>query len=193
MAHRLIGTLSKGYRQRVGLAQALLCDPAILILDEPTLGLDPHQVIDMRELIKGLGGKTTVLLSSHILHEVGLTCQRVVIIDKGKILAEDTAEGLNTRVQGATQTLVRATGPRQELLSALRALPGTREVVAHGGDGTEQPGHAFVVASHDRAIAQEIAQVVVHHGWDLHELRPVTLGLEELFVRLTGEEQKAAA
>jgi len=193
MAHRLIGTLSKGYRQRVGLAQALLCDPEILILDEPTIGLDPHQVIEMRELVKGLGGKTTVLLSSHILHEVGLTCQRVVIIDKGKILAEDTAEGLNTRVQGATQTLVRATGPRQELLSALRALPGIREVVAHGGDGTEQPGHAFVCVSHDRAIAQEIAQVVVHHGWDLHELRPVTMGLEELFVRLTGEEQKAAA
>jgi ABC-2 type transport system ATP-binding protein len=193
MAQRLIGTLSKGYRQRVGLAQALLCDPEILILDEPTIGLDPHQVIEMRELIKGLGGKTTVLLSSHILHEVGLTCQRVVIIDKGKILAEDTAEGLNARIQGAAQTLVRATGPRQELLSALRALPGIREVVAYDGDDNKQPGHTFVVASHDRAIAQKVAQVVIHHGWDLHELRPVTMGLEELFVRLTGEEQKAAA
>jgi len=193
MAHRLIGTLSKGYRQRVGLAQALLCDPEILILDEPTIGLDPHQVIEMRDLIKGLGGKTTVLLSSHILHEVGLTCQRVVIIDKGKILAEDTAEGLSARLQGAMQTLVRATGPRQELLSALRALPEVREVVEQDKEGNEQRGHTLVVTSHDRTIAREIARVVVQRGWELHELRPITMGLEELFVRLTGEEQKAAA
>ena len=193
MAHRLMGTLSKGYRQRVGLAQALLCDPEILILDEPTIGLDPHQVIEMRELIKGLGGKTTILLSSHILHEVGLTCQRVVIIDKGRILAEDTAEGLSARLQGATQTLVRATGPRQEMLSAFQGLPAVREVVLQDNADTQQPWHTFVVISHDRTIAREIARAVVQGGWELHELRPITLGLEELFVRLTGEEQKAAA
>jgi gliding motility-associated transport system ATP-binding protein len=193
MAHRLIGTLSKGYRQRVGLAQALLCDPEILILDEPTIGLDPHQVIEMRELIKGLGGKTTVLLSSHILHEVGLTCQRVVIIDRGKILAEDTAEGLGARLQGAMQTLVRATGPVQEMLSALRALPNVREVVLQNKEESGPPGHPVVVTSPDRTIPREIARVIVQRGWELHELRPITLGLEELFVRLTGEEQKAAA
>jgi ABC-2 type transport system ATP-binding protein len=193
MAHRLIGTLSKGYRQRVGLAQALLCDPEILILDEPTIGLDPHQVIEMRELIKGLGGKTTVLLSSHILHEVGLTCQRVVIIDRGKILAEDTAEGLSARLQGVMQTFVRATGPVQEMLSALRALPQVKEVVLQKNEESGPPGHPLIVTSPDRAIPREIARAVVQRGWELHELRPITMGLEELFVRLTGEEQKAAA
>ena len=193
MAHRHIGTLSKGYRQRVGLAQALLCEPEVLVLDEPTIGLDPNQVIEMRELIKGMGGKTTVLLSSHILHEVSLTCQRVVIIDKGRIIAEDTAAGLSERVQGATQTLVRAAGPSQEMLATLRALTGVREVVAQDGDASEQPAHTFVVTSHNRAIAREVAHAVVNHGWDLYELRPVTLGLEELFVRLTAEQQNAAA
>jgi len=193
MAQRHIGTLSKGYRQRVGLAQALLCQPEILILDEPTIGLDPNQVIEMRELIKAMGGKTTVLLSSHILHEVSLTCQRVVIIDKGKIIAEDTAAGLSERVQGATRTLVRAAGPRAELLTALRALPEVREVSVQDSEGSNQEGHNFVVTSLDRAIARELAQVVVGHGWALYELRPMTLGLEELFVRLTAEDQKAAA
>ncbi len=158
MAHRHIGTLSKGYRQRVGFAQALLCQPEILILDEPTIGLDPNQVIEMRELIKAMGGKTTILLSSHILHEVSLTCQRVVII-----------------------------------LAALRALPGVREVSVQDSEGSNQEGHHFVVTSLDRAIARELAQVVVSHGWALYELRPMTLGLEELFVRLTAEDQKAAA
>ena len=106
MARRHIGTLSKGYRQRVGLAQALLCDPQVLILDEPTIGLDPHQLIDMRQLIKSLGGKTTILLSSHILAEVAQVCHRVVIIDKGQILAEDTPAGLGERLRSATQTQI---------------------------------------------------------------------------------------
>jgi ABC-2 type transport system ATP-binding protein len=193
MAQRHIGTLSKGYRQRVGLAQALLCEPEVLILDEPTIGLDPHQVIEMRELIKGMGGKTTILLSSHILSEVGLTCQRVVIIDKGKIIAEDTAAGLSDRVQGATRTLVRAGGPHPEILAALRALPGVKEVTTPDGDVGGQEGYSFLVTSPDRTIARKVAQVVVNRGWALYELRPLTLGLEELFVRLTAEEQSLAA
>lgn len=193
MAHRLIGTLSKGYRQRVGLAQALLCEPEVLILDEPTLGLDPHQVIEIRELIKGLGGKTTILLSSHILSEVALTCHRVVIIDKGRIIAEDTAAGLRERVQGATQTLVRAAGPRPEVLAALRALTGVREVIAQDGTADGPEGHTFIVTAPDRAIARAVAQAVVSRGWDLYELRPVTMGLEELFVRLTSEQPNLAA
>lgn len=193
MAHRHIGTLSKGYRQRVGLAQALLCDPEVLILDEPTIGLDPLQLVDIRELIKGLGGRTTILLSTHILAEVGLTCQRVLIIDKGRILAEDTTARLTERVQGTTRTLVRAAGPRLEMLAALRALQTVSEVEMRDGDASEQPGHTFVVTSPDRAIACEVAQVMVNRGWDLHELRPITMGLEELFVHLTGDQQNLAA
>jgi ABC-2 type transport system ATP-binding protein len=195
MARRHIGTLSKGYRQRVGLAQALLCDPEVLILDEPTVGLDPHQVIEMRELIKKMGGKTTVLLSSHILSEVGLTCHRVVIIDKGRIIAEDTAEGLSARLQGVTRIFLRATGPRADILAALCVHPGVKDVSIpenelSGQEGKE--GHPFLVTSPDRGIAKEIAQLIINKGWSLHELRPITLGLEELFVRLTEQQHLAA-
>jgi ABC-2 type transport system ATP-binding protein len=195
MARRHIGTLSKGYRQRVGLAQALLCDPEVLILDEPTVGLDPHQVIEMRELIKRMGGKTTVLLSSHILPEVGLTCHRVVIIDKGRIIAEDTAEGLSTRLQGAARIFLRATGPRADILAVLRTHPGVKEVSSPENESSvqeSQEGHVFLVISPDRGIAKEIAQLIINKGWSLHELRPMTLGLEELFVRLTEQQSLAA-
>lgn len=203
VAGRRIGTLSKGYRQRVGLAQALLGSPRVLILDEPTVGLDPHQVIEMRALIKGLAGETTVLLSSHILSEVGLTCQRVVIIDKGRIIAQDRPDSLDALVQGTTRTFVRLRAPQAaDLTEALRALPGVSEVVLRDGhaaesagtvsaDATPDDGRAFVLVSRDRSVAREIAQAVVEHGWDLIELRPVTLSLEELFVRLTGESQAA--
>ena len=203
VAGRRIGALSKGYRQRVGLAQALLGAPRVLILDEPTVGLDPHQVIEMRALIKGLAGETTVLLSSHILSEVGLTCQRVVIIDKGRIIAQDRPDSLDALVQGTTRTFVRLRAPQAaDLTEALRALPGVSEVVLRDGhaaesagtvsaDATPDDGRAFVLVSRDRSVAREIAQAVVEHGWDLIELRPVTLSLEELFVRLTGESQAA--
>ena len=203
VAGRRIGALSKGYRQRVGLAQALLGAPRVLILDEPTVGLDPHQVIEMRALIKGLAGETTVLLSSHILSEVGLTCQRVVIIDKGRIIAQDRPDSLDALVQGTTRTFVRLRAPQAaDLTEALRALPGVSEVVVRDGhaaesagtvsaDATPDDGRAFVLVSRDRSVAREIAQAVVEHGWDLIELRPVTLSLEELFVRLTGESQAA--
>ncbi len=193
MAHRHIGTLSKGYRQRVGLAQALLCEPEVLILDEPTIGLDPNQVIEMRDLIKNMGGKTTVLLSSHILHEVGLTCHRVVIIDKGSIIAEDTAAGLSERIQGATRIQLRIVGPQADILSALRTFPGVREVKEQEASESGEEGHRFVVTSLDRTIARDMAQAVVSRGWALYELTPMTLGLEELFVRLTTKEQKEAA
>ncbi|MGH7961867.1 MAG: hypothetical protein ACRERD_08575, partial [Candidatus Binatia bacterium] len=123
----------------------------------------------------------------------GLTCQRVVIIDKGRILAEDTTARLTERIQGATRILVRAAGPRPEMLAALRALKEAKEVEMRDDDAGEQPGHTFVVTSLDRAIAREVAQVMVNRGWDLYELRPITMGLEELFVHLTGEQQSLAA
>ena len=193
MARRQIGTLSKGYRQRVGLAQALLGQPEVLILDEPTIGLDPNQVIGIRELIKGLAGQSTVLLSSHILHEVELTCERVIIIDKGRIIAEDTAENLSARIQGATNVLVRAGGPAQDMLAALRALHEVSQVTQQDDDVKDNNGQedtVFTVRSSNQDIAREIAQAVINNGWHLHELRPITLDLESLFVRLTGEEQK---
>lgn len=193
MARRHIGTLSKGYRQRVGLAQALLCNPEVLILDEPTVGLDPHQVIEMRELIKSMGGKTTVLLSSHVLSEVGLTCHRVVIIDKGKIIAEDTASGLSARIQGAARIFVRATGPRTEVLTAVRALAGVKDITESPAEAEASEGLSFFVVSPDRMIAKDVAQLIISKGWALHELRPVTLGLEELFVRLTADDHSLAA
>lgn len=194
MARRHIGTLSKGYRQRVGLAQALLCEPQVLILDEPTIGLDPHQLIDMRELIKSLGGRTTILLSSHILAEVAQVCHRVVIIDKGQILAEDTPAGLSERLQSATQTRIRVEGPVQDIQNALRALPGVSEVsLQDTPEEGEQPGQFFLIHSQDRTLSHQIAELVVNRGWPLHELNPLTAGLEELFVRLTTEEQQPAA
>lgn len=195
MARRHMGTLSKGYRQRVGLAQALLCEPQVLILDEPTIGLDPHQLIDMRELIKSLGGKTTILLSSHILAEVAQVCHRVVIIDKGQILAEDTPAGLSQRLQSATQTRMRIEGPVQKIQNALQALPGVSEVILQDTpkEEGEQPGQLFLVHSQDRTLSHQLAELVVNRGWSLHELNPLTAGLEELFVRLTREEQRPAA
>jgi len=188
MARRQIGTLSKGYRQRVGLAQALLGQPKVLILDEPTVGLDPNQQIDMRKLIKRLGGQSTILLSSHMLHEVELTCERVVIIDEGHIIAKETTERLRDRVQGTANVLVRASGPGKDILAALHALNEVSQVTQQ--DGSEQENTVFTVHSSNRDIAREIAQIVIRNGWDLHELRPITLDLEALFVRLTGEEEE---
>jgi ABC-2 type transport system ATP-binding protein len=140
-----------------------------------------------------MSGKTTILLSSHILSEVGLTCHRVVIIDKGKIIAEDTAEGLSTRIQGSTRILVRAVGPRPAMLAALRTLPGVKEITEPEGETDNQEGQCFLIVSLDRTIAKDVAQLIIHHGWALHELRPLTLGLEELFVRLTAEQSSLAA
>jgi len=184
MTKRLIGTLSKGYRQRVGLAQSLLGSPQVLVLDEPTVGLDPNQVIEMRELIKGLTGHTTVLLSSHILSEVSLTCDNVIIIDKGVIVAEDKPEGLSRRLQSAVQTFARISGPKTDIIHALRGLNGVSDIREQA---TEQAGHGLVISSDKEAIASEIVRTSVSCGWDLHELRPITMGLEELFVRLTDE------
>jgi ABC-2 type transport system ATP-binding protein len=187
MAKRLIGKLSKGYRQRVGLAQALLYDPEVLILDEPTIGLDPMQVVEIRELIKGLQGKTTVLLSTHILPEVSLSCQRVVIIDRGRIIAEDTTAGLNRRVQDATRVLVRVEGPTDEVPAVLRALPGVSEVAEQNSN--EERGQAFLLTSKNTDIGQQAAAAIVSKGWALLEVRPAVMTLEELFVQLTRSEE----
>ena len=185
---RLIGTLSKGFRQRVGLAQALLHEPEVLILDEPTVGLDPRQIIDIRSRIRALRGTTTVLLSTHILPEVSMTCEGVIIIDRGRIVAEDTAEALTRRVQGADRTLVRVEGPTDAVYSVLKGIAGVDHVAltdgADVGGTCEFVAHSTVGAP----VRKAIAAAVVGNGWGLVEVRPLAMSLEDLFVRLVTEE-----
>ena len=180
VANRLIGTLSKGFRQRVGIAQALVGTPRVLILDEPTSGLDPEQVADMRALIRDLRAERTVILSTHILPEVEATCDRVIIIHRGRVLALDTPANLTRRVRRTAQVVVEANGPAAEVLAALRAVPGVRGVEAQPGD----PIRAVVSTDPDRDLREALAAAVVTRGWGLRELHPQTLTLEEIFLAL---------
>jgi ABC-2 type transport system ATP-binding protein len=174
----LIGRLSKGYRQRVGLAQAILANPEVLILDEPTSGLDPKQIIETRDLIRGLGGDHTVVLSTHILPEVSMTCGRVVIINKGRVVAEDTPDNLTHRLRGAASLRVEARGDAAAVEAALRAVPGVRDVRAAGG--------AFEVeAEAGRDVRAAVARAVVGAGFDLVGLAQAGMSLEEIFLHLT--------
>ncbi|MFQ5668166.1 MAG: ABC transporter ATP-binding protein [Candidatus Binatia bacterium] len=194
VSNRLIGTLSKGYRQRVGLAQALLHDPEVLILDEPTVGLDPRQIIEIRSLIRSLRGRTTVLLSTHILPEVSMTCERVVIIDRGSIVAEDTAEALTRRVEGGERTLVRIEGPAEQVRRLLVGVPGVERVEPADGVGAAPGGGGvcgFVAhSSVGEPVRKAIAATVIRQGWGLIEVRPLALTLEDLFVRLVTTEEE---
>jgi ABC-2 type transport system ATP-binding protein len=188
--HRYIGKLSKGYRQRVALAQALLGNPDVLILDEPTIGLDPRQIIDIRQLIKSLAGQKTVILSSHILPEVSMICQRVIIINRGRLVAVDTPENLTTKLQKSSRLLVRVEGPATEVMRALGAVPGV-QTVKQDGAGPTGVATCVVESEKDRDVRKDIAATVVHQHWGLLELRPVDLTLEEVFVRLVTEEKES--
>ncbi len=196
VAHRLIGTLSKGYRQRLGLAQALLHEPEVLILDEPTVGLDPRQIIEIRSLIRALRGRTTVLLSTHILPEVAMTCERVVIIDRGAVVAEDTADRLGRHVEGEDRTLIRVSGPHDAVRQVIAAVPGVDRVDLAEGDVGAAGGetHAFLVhSSAGEPARRAMAAAVVGRGWGLVEVRPVALSLEDLFVRLVTREDASVS
>jgi ABC-2 type transport system ATP-binding protein len=189
-AKQLIGKLSKGFRQRVGLAQALLGGPDVLILDEPTIGLDPRQIIEIRNLIKGLGGEHTVMLSTHILPEVSATCTRVIIINDGQVVAEDTPENLTKRLRGADNLQVEIRGPRQDVLARLKKVPQVLSVQASGAgrDGRT----VFTVACEIGSdVREQLAATVVGSGWGLLELRPVGMSLEEIFLKLTTTEEAA--
>jgi ABC-2 type transport system ATP-binding protein len=185
---RLIGKLSKGYRQRVGLAQALLHEPEVLVLDEPTIGLDPRQIVEIRGLVRALRGRTTILLSTHILPEVATTCDRVVIIDRGRVVAQDSAAVLTRGVQGGDRILVRVDGPPPAVLAALGAVAGVDRIEMEDG---QAPSAARFIA-HSRAgdaACAALAATVVNNGWGLLEVRPLPLSLEDIFVRLVTEER----
>jgi len=191
VANRHCSKLSKGYRQRVGLAQALLHNPEVLILDEPTAGLDPKQIIETRELIKGLGGDHTVILSTHILPEVSQTCHRVVIINKGRVVAVDTPEGLTSRLSGSETLYVQVDAPGADVKQALEAIPGITRVAPADARGSLA---GFEVNSETgRDVRRELAAAIVRQGWGLLELRPLRMSLEEIFLHLTTEDVAAPA
>jgi ABC-2 type transport system ATP-binding protein len=191
MAKRLCGKLSKGYRQRVGLAQALLHNPDVLILDEPTAGLDPKQIIETRQLIKELGGNHTVILSTHILPEVSQTCHRVVIINRGHVVAVDTPDNLTARLRGSESMYVQVDAGGADVKAALERVPGVTRVALAEARGTII---GFEVDSEaGRDVRRALAQAIVTPGWGLLELRPMRMSLEEIFLSLTTEEAAAAA
>ncbi len=184
--NRVIAKLSKGYKQRVGVAQALLGNPEVLILDEPTIGLDPKQIFEIRTLIKGLAGTHTVILSTHILPEVSMTCSRVVIINKGKVVAMDTPQGLTNQSKGAERVALVVDGPREEVQSKLQSLEGVLSVGAEGPDG--QPCSFMVECTLGTDLRKSLASAVVSQGWGLLELRGVSLSLEDVFINLVTKE-----
>ena len=190
MANRACAKLSKGYRQRVGLAQALIHDPEVLILDEPTAGLDPKQIMETRDLIRGLAGDHTIVLSTHILPEVAQTCQRVVIINKGRVVAVDTPENLTHQLKGAASIYMQVDGPA-DVSEVLRAVPGVRTVTVADSSGTRVGYEVEAEGSYD--VRRDVAQAVVGRGWGLLELRPMRMSLEDIFLQLTTEEQPQEA
>jgi ABC-2 type transport system ATP-binding protein len=192
MERRLIGGLSKGYRQRVGLAQALLNAPPVLILDEPTVGLDPRQIIEIRDIIKGLRREHTVILSTHILPEVSMTCDRVVIISGGQVTAVDTPDNLTERAQRHRLIHLAVQGPEEAVMAHLQRLDGVLHIEAQGANA--QGVSAYTLATTKaRDVRADIARAVVEQGWQLLELRPLRLSLEEVFVQLVTEESEADA
>jgi ABC-2 type transport system ATP-binding protein len=190
--NRQCAKLSKGYRQRVGLAQAIIHNPDVLILDEPTAGLDPKQIIETRQLIKELAGDHTVILSTHILPEVSQTCQRVVIINRGRVVAVDTPENLTQRLQGSETMYVQVdTGGQDDAVPALDRIAGvSRVTIADRRDGIVG---LEVESERGHDVRRELAKAVVGQGWGLLELRPLRMSLEEIFLSLTTEDLPAQA
>ena len=188
---RIIAKLSKGYKQRVGIAQALLNDPPVLILDEPTIGLDPKQIHEVRELVKDLAGQHTVVLSTHILPEVEQTCHRVIIIDRGKIVAVDTPQNLRLQLQGGERVSLEVQGPASEIISKLKAMPGVVNVQKIAENDSR---HRFQVEGELRKdIRNDLARTIVQNGWGLYELQSATMSLEDIFLKLTTAEESETA
>ncbi|MBV9072534.1 MAG: ATP-binding cassette domain-containing protein [Acidobacteria bacterium] len=193
--HKLLGKLSKGYRQRVGLAQAIIHNPDVLILDEPTAGLDPKQINETRDLIRSLAGDHTIVLSTHILPEVEQTCQKVVIINKGKLVATDTVQNLQSRARGAEIMQVEVAGRNGNLEAAavksrLERITGVSRVSLK--QSLDSRG-VFEIEGQKGFVRGDLARAVVESGWDLNELRPTAMSLEEIFLQLTQQAAPPAA
>ncbi|MBM3737149.1 MAG: ATP-binding cassette domain-containing protein [Acidobacteria bacterium] len=185
---KLISKLSKGYRQRVGLAQAIIHNPDVLILDEPTSGLDPKQIIETRDLIKSLAGNHTIILSTHILQEVEATCERVVIINKGKLVATDTVDNLTHRLRGSEAVLVEVSGVDADAArERLAKIEGVARVTT--GEGKGGAVRLEVETQQSQRVRPEIARTVVQSGWQLHELHAAAFSLEEVFIELTSSQK----
>jgi len=188
----IIGKLSKGFRQRVGLAQALIHNPEVLILDEPTVGLDPKQIIEVRKLIKDLGQEHTIILSTHILPEVSQTCDRVLIINEGRVVAEDSPENLSERLQSSEKFTIQLDVPPETALPVLEKVEGVNRVIPEKSSGDKFYNYS-VETVRKKDLRKEIAKVVVENGWGLYELRPHGMSLEEVFLRLTTKEEEVEA
>jgi len=191
MADRHCAKLSKGYRQRVGLAQALIHNPEVLILDEPTAGLDPKQIIETRDLIRSLAGDHTIVLSTHILPEVSQTCQRVVIINKGRVVAVDTPDNLTARLRGAETIYVQVDANGADVPSALSGIPGVLKVIPAEQRGVS--GGFELESDRGSDIRRELSRIIVNRGWGLLELRPMRMSLEEVFLQVTTDETAPVA
>lgn len=196
--NRLIGNLSKGYRQRVGIAQALLGNPPVLILDEPTVGLDPKQIIEIRNLIKNLGKSHTVILSSHILPEVQAVCERILVINNGRLVADGSADRLAHDLSSDHKLIARIEGPEKEVVMAIKAMDKVVDVVSYG----EKEKGVFEIAIEaepDADIRRDLFALLTRHGWPMFSLKNTDLTLEEVFLQLTSgdhapliEEDEAA-
>jgi ABC-2 type transport system ATP-binding protein len=192
--NKLLGKLSKGYRQRVGLAQAIIHNPDVLILDEPTSGLDPKQINETRDLIKSLAGDHTIILSTHILSEVEQICQQVIIISKGKLVATDTVDNLQSRARGVESVLVEVAGRNGDLDSKvaqarIEKVSGVSRVIFKEKRQTRSTFEIEIQKDH--FVRGDLARAVVEAGWDLNELRSSSASLEEIFLQLTGKQEAA--
>jgi ABC-2 type transport system ATP-binding protein len=190
---KLLGKLSKGYRQRVGLAQAIIHNPEVLILDEPTAGLDPKQINETRDLIRSLAGDHTIILSTHILPEVEQTCEKVIIINRGRLMATDSVENLQSRARGAVSVLVEVASRNgaldsQAVVQRLQQIAGVSRVLSKESRETRA---VFEIESlKNKSVRGDVARAVVEGGWDLNELRSAAASLEEIFLQLTQEQKE---
>ena len=185
MKRKLVREMSKGYRQRLGLAQSLVNDPEVLILDEPTIGLDPKQIIDIRKLIKDLAGRRTVILCTHILPEVSMVCSKVVIINDGRLVAVDSTKNLTDSIQGSKRVVLKVEGPSADVSGAIKRINGVKSVEVVKADGVPEYRVDFDKGRDSRA---DIPVVVVSKGWKLLEMKSIEMSLEDVFVKLVTKE-----